>query len=109
MLLPALAIGAQAYVGSTYGYHAPVYNEIVRLFNEGRIPEAAELQLTANRFIELLGKYGNGCGKAFMKAAGLDLGPCRAPLHTLSDKEYASLLDDLSRLPFEEYRNRICY
>ena len=51
-------------------------------------------------------KYGNGCGKAFMKAAGLDLGPCRAPLHTLSDKEYASLLDDLSRLPFEEYRNK---
>ena len=109
MLLPALAIGAQAYVGSTYGYHAPVYNEIVRLFNEGRIPEAAELQLTANRFIELLGKYGNGCGKAFMKAAGLDLGPCRAPLHTLSDTEYASLLEDLSRLPFEKYRNRICY
>ena len=106
MLLPALAIGAQAYVGSTYGYHAPVYNEIVRLFNEGRITEAAELQLTANRFIELLGKYGNGCGKAFMKAAGLDLGPCRAPLHTLSDKEYASLLDDLSRLPFEDYRNK---
>ena len=52
-----LAIGAQAYVGSTYGYHAPVYNESVRLFNEGRIPEAAELQLTANRFIELLKLY----------------------------------------------------
>ena len=106
MLLPALAIGAQAYVGSTYGYHAPVYNEIIRLFNEGRISEAADLQLIANRFIELLGKYGNGCGKAFMKAAGLDLGPCRPPLDTLSDTRYASFLDDLSKLPFEQYRNK---
>lgn len=106
MLLPALSIGAQAYVGSTYGYHAPVYNEMVRLFGEGRIPEAAELQLAANRLIELLGKYGNGCGKAFMKAAGLDLGPCRPPLHTLDDAAYASLLKDLSDLSFERWKNR---
>ncbi len=105
MLLPALSLGAQAYVGSTYGYHAPVYNELVRQFKAGNIEKAAELQLIANRFIELLGKYGNGCGKAFMKAAGLDLGPCRAPLHTLSQEQYESLLKDLSELSFDEYKN----
>ena len=105
MLLPALSLGAQAYVGSTYGYHAPVYNELIRQFNEGNIEKAAELQLIANRFIELLGKYGNGCGKAFMKAAGLDLGPCRAPLHTLSNAQYDGLLKDLSELPFDAYKN----
>lgn len=106
MLLPALAIGAQAFVGSTYGYHAPVYNEMIQEFEKGNIKEAAELQLTANRFIELLGKYGNGCGKAFMKAAGLDLGPCRPPLNTLSDGQYESFAEDLSRLPFEQYKNK---
>ena len=104
MLLPALSIGARAYVGSTYGYNAPVYNEIIRLFNEGKIAEAADLQLVANRFISLLGKYGNGCGKAFMKATGLDLGPCRLPLHTLSDEQYNAFLDDLSGLPFGKYK-----
>lgn len=106
MMLPALSIGAKAFVGSTYGYNAPIYHEIMRLFDEGRISEAADLQLTANKFITFLGKYGNGCGKAFMKAAGLDLGPTRSPLHTLSDTEYNSLLEDLSGLPFEKWKCR---
>ena len=105
MLLPALSLGAQAYVGSTYGYNAPVYNEIIRLFNEGRIPEAADLQLKANRIITLLSKYGNGAGKAFMKAAGLDLGPCRLPLHTLSDGEFAAFKEDLKEVEFERYKS----
>lgn len=103
MLLPALSIGAQAYVGSTYGYNAPIYNEIIRLFGEGRISEAAELQLKANRIITLLSKYGNGAGKAFMKAAGLDLGPCRLPLHTLTDAEYQSFQRDLEDVEFAKY------
>lgn len=105
MLLPALSIGAEAYVGSTYGYNAPVYNEIIRLFNEGKISEAADVQLVANRFIELLGKYGNGCGKAFMKAAGLDLGPCRYPLHTFSEEKYSAFIKELSDLPFDKFKS----
>lgn len=106
MLLPALSIGAKAYVGSTYGYNAPIYNEIIRLFGEGRISDAAQLQLQANKIIEMLGKYGNGCGKAFMKAAGLDLGPARYPLRTLSDQEYESLLSDLEVLQFDKWKCR---
>lgn len=106
MLLSALAVGADAFVGSTYGYNAPIYNEIIRLFNEGNIKAAAEVQLTAVELISLLNKYGNGCGKAFMKAAGLDLGPCRLPLHTLSEEAYKSLLADLSNTPFEKYKNK---
>lgn len=104
MLLSALAVGAEAYVGSTYGYNAPVYNEIIRLFNEGNIKAAAEVQLDAVRLVTVLNKYGNGCGKAFMKAAGLDLGPCRLPLHTLSDEAYESFLADLKEVPFEKYK-----
>lgn len=107
MLLPALSIGAKAFVGSTYGYNAPMYNEIIRLFEEGKVKEAADLQLLANRFIEFLGKYGNGCGKAFMKAAGMDLGPARLPLRTLTDVEYESLLKDLSLLPFEQWKCKL--
>ncbi len=104
MLLPALALGADSFVGSTYGYNAPIYNEIIRLFKEGDIKGAADLQLEANKLILLLGKYGNGCGKAFMKAAGLDLGPARLPLHTLSEESYNSLLEDLKNLPFDKYK-----
>lgn len=104
MLLPALSLGATAYVGSTYGYNAPVYTAIIENYRKGNLEEAAKLQLQANLFIGLLGKYGNGCGKAFMKAAGLDLGPTRAPLNTLSDEQYAALSADLAQMPFDEYK-----
>ena len=107
MMLPALSIGARAFVGSTYGYNAPIYNEIIRLFKAGEIEEAARLQLEANKIIEMLGKYGNGTGKAFMKAAGLDLGPCRLPLSTLCDDAYEALLADLKPLAFGQYSCKV--
>jgi N-acetylneuraminate lyase len=107
MLLPALSIGAISAVGSTYGYNAPIYNEIIRLYNEGKMEEAANLQYIANKIITLLGKYGNGTGKAFMKAIGMDMGRYRAPLNTLSEEQYASLLSDLKEYSFYNYSNKI--
>jgi len=104
MMLPALSIGADTFVGSTYGYNAPIYLAIMKAFKEGKIKEAAELQYKANVMITYLDKYGNGCGKAFMKAAGLDLGPCRRPLSTLSEKDYFDLLEDLKDTEFEKYK-----
>lgn len=104
MLLEALSIGAEAYVGSTYGYNAPIYAAIIDAYNSGDIKKAASIQYEACRIISLLSKYGNGCGKAFMKAAGLDLGPCRRPLRTLADSEYESLVEDLSDTMFENFK-----
>ena len=105
MLLEALSIGADAFVGSTYGYSAPVYHAIRDAFEAGDRSLAARLQYEANRMIALLGKYGNGTGKAFMKAAGLDLGPCRRPLATLSPSAYESFQRDLQETRFEEFKN----
>ena len=107
MLLPALSIGAISAVGSTYGYNAPIYNEIIRLYNEGKMEEAANLQYIANKIITLLGKYGNGTGKAFMKAIGMDMGRYRSPLNTLTEEQYAALLSDLKEYSFYNYSNKI--
>lgn len=104
MLLEALAIGADTFVGSTYGYNAPVYNKIREAFAAGDIKKAAALQHKACEYIQFLGKYGNGCGKAFMKAVGVDLGPCRFPLSTLAADQYESLLEDLAKTDFNEYK-----
>ncbi len=101
MLLPALSLGAEAFIGSTYGYSAPVYLAAWDAFRKGEMEEAARLQLEANRLITFLGKYGSGAGKAFMKAAGLDLGPCRRPLRTLTDGEYASMVAELQDTAFD--------
>lgn len=104
MLLEALAIGADTFVGSTYGYNAPVYNAIIEAFKAGDMKKAAALQHKACIYITFLNKYGNGCGKAFMKAIGVDLGPCRGPLSTLTDEQYASLLADLAQTDFDDYK-----
>lgn len=105
MMLEALSIGAQGFVGSTFGYNAPIYTEIRKAFEAGDIKKAAELQLEACRLITYLGKYGNGAGKAFMKAAGLDLGPCRRPLSTLSEEQFEAFMADLSQSSFKKYQS----
>lgn len=104
MMLEALSIGAQAFVGSTFGYNAPVYTEIMNAFEAGDMKKAAAIQLEACKLITYLGKYGNGAGKAFMKAAGLDLGPCRRPFSTLTDEQFASMQADLEQTPFDQYK-----
>lgn len=104
MMLEALSIGAQAFVGSTFGYNAPVYTEIMNAFKAGDMKKAAAIQLEACKLITYLGKYGNGAGKAFMKAAGLDLGPCRRPFSTLTDEQFASMQADLEQTPFDRYK-----
>lgn len=104
MMLEALSVGGNTFVGSTYGYNAPIYIKIMEAFAAGDMKKAAALQHKACEFITFLGKYGNGCGKAFMKIIGVDLGPCRLPLSTLTDEQYASLVADLSATDFDEYK-----
>ena len=41
---------------------------------------------------------------ANMKAAGLDLGPCRHPLTTLPEDRYDCFLEDLKALDFDLYK-----
>ena len=106
MLLEALSIGADAFIGSTYGYMAPLYHAITEAFRAGDIKMAAALQFEAVRLITLLDKYGSGTGKAFMRAAGLDLGPCRRPLNTLEGERYQAFLQELPATQFEEFKNR---
>ena len=73
-------------------------------FEAGDMKKAAAIQLEACKLITYLGKYGNGAGKAFMKAAGLDLGPCRRPFSTLTDEQFASMQADLEQTPFDQYK-----
>ena len=104
MLLEALAIGADTFIGSTYGYNAPIYNQIIEAFNAGQMKKAADLQYKANILITFLGKYGNGAGKAFMKAADMDLGTTRRPFHTLTEEEYERFLADIKAAEFDTYK-----
>jgi N-acetylneuraminate lyase len=101
MLLSALAIGAVGAIGSTYTFAAPVYNEIIRLFEERQIEAAQALQLKVVDFIRCFVKYPSiAAQRAIMKMLGYDLGPARLPLNPLSQQDFSSLQSELEAIGF---------
>lgn len=107
-LLAALATGARGGVGSTYNYAAPLYNELISLYNDGRIEESRDLQQVSIRIVELLGKYGGiSVGKAFMKYIGLDCGKFRLPIINMSDDTYKAFSDDVKALNIDKYFSKM--
>jgi N-acetylneuraminate lyase len=103
MLLPALAVGAQGAIGSTYTFAAPVYLQIIALFKEGKIEEARALQARVIDFIRCVIKHPSiAAQRAIMKMLGTDLGNPRLPLVALSDTAYNELKADLKTIGFFE-------
>ena len=88
MLLSGLSAGAAGAVGSTYNFAAPLYNALIEAFEQGDLEEARRLQGLSVRMIRLLCKYrGQPAFKAIMGLLGLDCGPNRLPIETLSTDE----------------------
>lgn len=96
ILLCALALGAPGAVGSTYNYLAPLYTKLMAAFHAGRQAEAYQLQLKSQQIIAVMVKHGGlSAGKAIMGLIGLDCGPLRMPLPTLSPDQIAALRAEL--------------
>jgi len=103
MLLPALAVGAQGAIGSTYTFAAPVYLRIIELFRAGKIEEARALQAKVIDFIRAIIKHPSiAAQRAIVKMLGTDLGNPRLPLVALSDTAYNELKADLEEIGFFE-------
>jgi N-acetylneuraminate lyase len=104
MLLPALSVGARGAIGSTYTFAAPLYMDILDHFRQGRMKEAQEKQFHAIEMIRCLFKFSPiPTQKAIMKLMGMDLGPCRLPLPTLSEKQAEELKSSLNQVRFFEH------
>ena len=98
MLLGALATGANAFIGSTYNFAAPLSNGVIKAFKEGNIEEARTLQLQSALMIrELLEFPFHAALKRVMQSLGVSLGPVRPPLKELLSREteLTDLLDDI--------------
>ncbi len=109
MLLPGLAVGAQGAIGSTYNYAAPVYHRIMKAFARGDLTVAQDEQARANAMITVLIRYGGmpPAGKAFMKLIGLDCGPSRLPLRTLTDAQVEALRAEAEAVGFFDYASQL--
>jgi N-acetylneuraminate lyase len=101
ILLAALALGAPGAVGSTYSFMAPVYHRVIEAFHQGEIPTARRQQARSMDVIQVLFRYGIFAAlKACMKLAGVDCGPVRLPLRSLSEEQYHSMRTDLESVGF---------
>ena len=108
ILLSGLAMGARGAVGSTYNFAAPLYHRIMDAFARGDLAAARADQLRSIEFIGVLDRHGGlAAGKSVMKLLGLDCGPVRLPLRTLSERDEASLREGLERIGFFDYASRL--
>lgn len=103
MLLPALAVGAKGAIGSTYTFASPLYLEVIKCFKEGDLEEARSKMLYLVEMVKILLKFPPiPAQKAIVKRLGIDLGPCRLPLTTLSSEQEYSLYEQLDAIGFFE-------
>jgi len=103
-MLPALAIGTKASIGSTYNYAAPLYHRLIQAFEAGDLLSAQQLQQQSINMIRLLGKYGGiATGKAYMKLIGLNCGEFRLPVKNMDAIAFEQFKQELATLSFEQY------
>jgi N-acetylneuraminate lyase len=104
ILLGALALGATGAVGSTYNYIAPAYLELMAAFKAGDINTARQHQLFAVEIISVMIRHGGlPAAKAIMKMIGVDCGPVRAPLASLSARQQENLRAELEQAGMFSY------
>lgn len=103
-MLSALVLGTKGFVGSTFNYAAPLYNNLISAFNNSDFKKANTLQQQSIDMIRLLGKYGGiGTGKAYMKLVGVNCGDFRLPIKKMSTSEFEAFKSDTEQIKFSSY------
>ncbi len=96
-LICGLTLGIQGAIGTSFNFIPGLFKELINVFNSCDFPKARELQLQVVGIFERIIKFRGGivAGKAMLKLAGIDCGPCRSPLRGLDDDEYQALIKEL--------------
>jgi len=101
MLLPALAVGARAAIGSTFNVAAPLYEHIIKAFDAGDLDTARRAQLRAVAMIRVLMRFPfHPAMKAVLALIGPSCGVCRPPLPRLTGAEKDRLRESLETIGF---------
>lgn len=103
ILLAGLSMGASGAVGSTYNFAACLSVQLMEAFTAGQMEEARRWQKRSQKLIAILGRYGGlAAGKAVMQILGIDCGPVRPPLRSLSGEERQELKRELDTAGYLE-------
>ncbi len=98
-LLTGLVLGATGGIGTSYNLSSPLYNRLIAAFEQGDLNQAVALQAEAVKFIKLMIKYVNSVVsiKAMLNIMGIDCGPVRLPLQSLTSDEMKTLEKELKQ------------
>lgn len=104
MLLGGLIAGASGGIGSTYNVAAPLYNKMIDAWENGSLSDAQQMQALSAQMVRTFMPFGGIEGqKAMMGMIGLECGPARLPLNTLSTTEIDRLRTDLEEIGFFDW------
>ncbi|MCE9632071.1 MAG: dihydrodipicolinate synthase family protein [Planctomycetia bacterium] len=104
LLLPALALGARAAVGSTFNIATPLYRRVIDAFDAGDLEAARREQLRAIAMIRVLMRFPfHPAVKAVLGMLGVSCGECRPPLPRLSTSQHDQLRAALDAIGFFEW------
>ena len=95
----ALALGAKAFIGSTYNYSACLYQKVWKAFDAGDWQTVALNMRKICRGVDLLNANGGiPAGKSMMLVKGIECGKARLPLKQLSGAERRAIADAMKRI-----------
>lgn len=102
MLLPALTMGADGAIGSTYNFMPEISVGVYRHYHAGEMEQARELMERSFRMIHLMHrKYPMlAACKEVLRIRGYDTGPCRRPIPPMTDQQRRELRQDLEEEKF---------
>jgi len=92
--VPALTMGIDSAVGSTYNFMPQVFQKLLQLQEEGKKEELVMMQDEITNMFKTIFRYGFAVGalKPVMKiVSGLDLGPTRYPYKIMGKKDEEEL------------------
>jgi len=105
MLLSALVVGAKGAVGTTYLPCSTIFRNVLDAWERQEMETARLWQLRSWQYVKVLGRYGLPMTgqRVLMKELGVDLGPCRLPLETMSNEQGRKMLDDLRNIEYFDW------
>lgn len=87
MMLPAVVLGVDGAIGSTFNVNGKKSKELFYLAKEGKIKEALELQHEVNDFItDVLGNGLYQTLKGLLSIQGVDAGYCKKPMKSQTEE-----------------------
>jgi len=107
LLFEGLVLGVRGAVGTNYNIAAPLYRRIINAYEQGDLVAARDLQARAVELEAILCRYSwLPASKAVMKMVGVDCGPVRLPLRSLTSSEYDQLFLELLHFGFFSFSSR---